>query len=47
MISSRLYYASMMLFWVCYLSMLALVVIYAPQGGVATWPGLHCLPTPV
>lgn len=35
MISSRLYYASMMLFWVCYLSLLALVVIYAPQGGVA------------
>jgi hypothetical protein len=35
MISSRLYYASMMLFWVCYLTLLALVVIYAPQGGVA------------
>lgn len=35
MISSRLYYASMMLFWVCYLSLLALVVIYAPQGGVS------------
>ena len=34
MISSRLYYASMMLFWVCYLSLLAMVVIYAPQGGV-------------
>ena len=35
MISSRLYYASMMLFWVCYLSLLALVVSYAPQGGVS------------
>lgn len=35
MISSRLYYASMMLFWVCYLSLLALVVTYAPQGGVS------------
>lgn len=34
MISSRLYYASMMLFWVCYLSLLAMVVAYAPQGGV-------------
>lgn len=34
MISSRLYYASMMLFWVCYLSLLALVVTYAPQGGI-------------
>lgn len=34
MISSRLYYASMMLFWVCYLSLLALVATYAPQGGV-------------
>lgn len=34
MISSRLYYASMMLFWVCYLALLALVVTYAPQGGV-------------
>ncbi len=35
MISSRLYYASMMLFWVCYLSLLALVVTYAPQGGLS------------
>ncbi|MCZ4287791.1 hypothetical protein [Hoeflea alexandrii] len=35
MISSRLYYASMMLFWVCYLSLLALVVTYAPQDGVS------------
>ena len=35
MISSRLYYASMMLFWVCYLSLLALVVTYAPQGGIS------------
>lgn len=35
MISSRLYYASMMLFWVCYLSLLAMVVAYAPQGGVS------------
>lgn len=34
MISSRLYYASMMLFWVSYLSLLALVVTYAPQGGI-------------
>jgi len=34
MISSRLYYASMMLFWVCYLSLLALVVTYVPQGGI-------------
>lgn len=33
--SSRLYYASMMLFWVCYLSLLALVVTYAPQGGIS------------
>lgn len=31
---SRLYYASMMIFWVCFLSLLALVVTYAPQGGV-------------
>ncbi|MGJ8570345.1 MAG: hypothetical protein ACSHXI_06565 [Hoeflea sp.] len=35
MISSRLYYASMMLFWVCYLSLLAMVVAYAPQGGIS------------
>ena len=35
MISSRLYYASMMLFWVCYLLLLALVVTYAPQGGIS------------
>ena len=35
MISSRLYYASMMLFWVCYLSLLALVVTYVPQGGIS------------
>lgn len=35
MISNRLYYASMMLFWVCYLSLLAMVVAYAPQGGVS------------
>jgi hypothetical protein len=34
MISNRLYYVSMMLFWVCYLSLLALVVTYAPQGGM-------------
>ncbi|MDF1607081.1 hypothetical protein PZ897_02720 [Hoeflea sp. YIM 152468] len=34
MISSRLYYTAMMLFWVCYLSLLALVVTYAPQGGL-------------
>lgn len=34
MISNRLYYTSMMLFWVCYLSLLALVVTYAPQGGL-------------
>lgn len=34
MISSRLYYASMMLFWVCYLSLLALVVTHAPLGGI-------------
>jgi len=34
MISSRLYYASMMLFWVCYLALLAMVVAYAPHGGV-------------
>jgi hypothetical protein len=33
-------------FWICYLSLLALVVIYAPQGGLR-WPGLHYLPTPV
>lgn len=35
MISNRLYYASMMLFWVCYLSLLAMVVAYAPQGGLS------------
>ena len=35
MISSRLYYASMMLFWVGYLSLMAMVVAYAPQGGVS------------
>ena len=35
MISNRLYYASMMLFWVCYLSLLAMVVAYAPQGGIS------------
>ena len=35
MLSSRLHYASMMLFWVCYLSMLALVVTYTPQGGIS------------
>tara|TARA_R110000850_G_scaffold41736_15_gene106902 strand:+ start:3442 stop:4140 length:699 start_codon:yes stop_codon:yes gene_type:complete len=34
MISSRLYYASMMLFWVCYLLLLVMVVAYAPQGGI-------------
>jgi len=34
MISSRLFFASMMLFWISFLSLLALVVIYAPQGGV-------------
>jgi len=34
MLSSRLYYASMMLFWVCFLSLLAAVATYAPQGGV-------------
>lgn len=35
MMSNRLYYASMMLFWVCYLSLLAMVVAYAPQGGLS------------
>ncbi|WP_097107803.1 hypothetical protein [Hoeflea halophila] len=35
MISNRLYYASMMLFWVCYLLLLAMVVAYAPQGGLS------------
>jgi hypothetical protein len=31
---SRLFYASMMTFWMVFLSMLALVFTYAPQGGV-------------
>ncbi|MCY0146535.1 hypothetical protein OEG84_02070 [Hoeflea sp. G2-23] len=34
MTPSRLFYAAMMIFWVCFLSLLALVVTYAPQGGV-------------
>ena len=34
MISSRLFFASIMLFWISFLSLLALVVTYAPQGGV-------------
>lgn len=34
MIPSRLYHASIMLFWVCYLSLVALAVTYAPQGGI-------------
>jgi hypothetical protein len=32
--SSRLFYVSMMLFWIVYLSLLAMVVSYSPQGGV-------------
>lgn len=31
---SRLFYASMMTFWMVFLSMLALVYTYTPQGGV-------------
>lgn len=34
MMTSRLFHASMMLFWISFLSLLALVVTYAPQGGV-------------
>ncbi|MCY0094667.1 hypothetical protein [Hoeflea ulvae] len=32
--TSRLFYTSMMLFWIGFLALLALVVTYAPQGGV-------------
>lgn len=34
MLSSRLHYASMMLFWVGFLLLLAMVVAYAPGGGL-------------
>ena len=34
MISSRLFHASIMLFWISFLALLALVTTYAPQGGV-------------
>jgi hypothetical protein len=32
--TSRMFYTSMMLFWISFLALLALVVTYAPQGGV-------------
>jgi hypothetical protein len=35
MLSSRLHYASMMLFWVGFLLLLAMVVAYAPSGGLS------------
>ncbi|MBC7281548.1 hypothetical protein [Hoeflea sp.] len=34
MLSSRLFFTAIMLFWISFLSLLALVVTYAPQGGV-------------
>ncbi|MEQ8479814.1 MAG: hypothetical protein RIC18_04080 [Hoeflea sp.] len=37
---SRLFYAVMMTFWMVFLTMLAMVFTYAPQGGVSV-AGLH------
>ncbi|MDP2119708.1 MAG: hypothetical protein Q8K28_07395 [Hoeflea sp.] len=34
MISSRLFYTAIMLFWISFLSLLALMLTFAPQGGV-------------
>jgi len=34
MLSSRLFFTAIMLFWISFLSLLALMITYAPQGGV-------------